>query len=55
MYRPEVLADPNYAANEEIEPFDSDSYLEELDQDRKYSEYLEGKAEAYARDYPEDF
>lgn len=46
-FRPEVLTDSNYAANEEIEP---DDWAGERDQERQFSEYLEHRAGAYGRD-----
>jgi hypothetical protein len=45
-FRPEVLTDSNYEANEEIEP---DDWASERNQDREFSEYLERRAERYGR------
>lgn len=62
-FRPEVLNNPNYEADEPIEPDDWDARpsfasevldISENDQDRRFSEYLERRAESYAQDYPEE-
>lgn len=50
-FRKDVLTNPNYECNEEIEP---DDWAGERNQDREFSEYLESRAEAYGRDYPGD-